>query len=326
MPAHITHIIFGEETLKQSIGAEADRIISRHGNIFRFACQGPDFFYHNQRTKPSGLKYGSLLHHEHYGRFTINMIRILSGSAGDNSETTEQIAAFILGFTTHAILDRKAHPFIAYFSGWVEKGNKETEKYFRCHPFFERIIDQKILKIRRNINITEFDTGKLMYCGSSIPGRIAKTFTDALKVTFPVFSRPDDLKRFGNAYRDTLFLYEITNPTKPIFYEMALIKDMDENYRKRRITLFYTEKLPEDIDYLNLNHSKWSHPCDNKDIRNSSFPEIYETALKVSEPVLSRLWNILKTIANGSEVSEDALREMEREIKRGVSMLEGKKI
>ncbi|NOY09010.1 MAG: hypothetical protein GXP33_09230 [Spirochaetes bacterium] len=75
MPAHITHIIFGEEALRRSMGTEADRIITRHGNIFRFACQGPDFFYHNQRTKPSGLKYGSLLHHEHYGRFTVNMIR-----------------------------------------------------------------------------------------------------------------------------------------------------------------------------------------------------------------------------------------------------------
>jgi len=153
-----------------------------------------------------------------------------------------------------------------------------------------------------------------MYCGPSMPGRIVKTFTDALKVTFPVFSKSDDLKRFDNAYRDTLFLYEITNPTKPIFYEMALIKDMDENYRKRRITLFYTEKLPEDIDYLNLNHSKWSHPCDNKDIRNSSFPEIYETALKDSEPVLSRLLDILKTITDTREVSEDAFKEMEREI------------
>ena len=284
------------------------------GNIFRFGCQGPDFFYHNQRTKPSGLVYGSLLHHEQYGRFTVNMMRKLSEHGNPGSESFLQAVSFILGFTTHAILDRKAHPFIVYFSGWVEKRNKKTDKYFRCHPFFERIIDMKILEIKRNIRITKFDTGNIMFCGSYMPDIISSTFTKALNLTFPRVSKPDDLKRFNNAYRDTLFLFEITNPTKPIFYEMALIKDIQEKFRKRRIALFYTEKLPDDIDYLNTEHSDWTHPCDNKDVRNSSFLDIYESAVKESEHILLQLWHLLKKLLEGQEPTEEELTDMEKEI------------
>ncbi|RKX82267.1 MAG: hypothetical protein DRP57_10220 [Spirochaetes bacterium] len=314
MPAHITHLIFGEEALRKALDDAAEDILNQYGNIFRFGCQGPDFFYHNQRTKPSGLVYGSLLHHEQYGRFTVNMIRRLAEQEKLNSEDYLQAVSFILGFTTHAILDRKAHPFIAYFSGWVEKGNKKTDKYFKCHPFFERILDMKILKLKRGTRITDFDTGDIMYCGSYMPDIIASTFTKALNITFPRVKKPDDLKRFNNAYRDTLFLFEITNPVKPIFYEMALIRDITEKFKKRRIALFYTENLPEDIDYLNTRHSQWTHPCDNKDIRSSSFPEIYESAVGESASILIGLWRLLKKLLNGEVIKEKELAGLEKAI------------
>lgn len=314
MPAHITHLIFGEEALHNALANDAEKILDKYGNIFRFGCQGPDFFYHNQRTKPSGLVYGSLLHHEQYGRFTVNMMRKLSEYENADPETYLQAVSFILGFVTHAILDRKAHPFITYFSGWVEKRNRETNKYFRCHPFFERIIDMKILEIKRGIRITEFDTGNIMFCGSYMPDIIASIFTDSLTLTFPRVSKPDDLKRFNNAYRDTLFLFEITNPTKPIFYEMALIRDINEKFKKRRIALFYTERLPKDIDYLNTEHSKWTHPCDNKDVRNSSFPDIYESAVKDSRQILTNVWNLLTRVINEDKVSEEEWTNLEKEI------------
>ena len=58
MPSHFTHLLFAEAALRAALGERAEEILRAHGNLFRFGAQGPDFFYHNQRTMPTGLRYG----------------------------------------------------------------------------------------------------------------------------------------------------------------------------------------------------------------------------------------------------------------------------
>ena len=38
--------------------------------LFHFAAQGPDFFFHNGFTRPSGRTFGSLLHRRQIGMFS----------------------------------------------------------------------------------------------------------------------------------------------------------------------------------------------------------------------------------------------------------------
>jgi hypothetical protein len=64
MPSQICHLIFAEDSLREAVGSDAEEMLRESGNIYRFGAQGPDFFYHNQRTRPTGLKFGVNAHRE----------------------------------------------------------------------------------------------------------------------------------------------------------------------------------------------------------------------------------------------------------------------
>ncbi|GAH51642.1 unnamed protein product, partial [marine sediment metagenome] len=238
MPAQINHIIFGEEALDQALGPDGKALLNQYGNIFRFGTQGPDFFYHNQRTKPAGLKYGFAAHKEGYGRIVKNMVlqALRLRRRGQPSETLAMLNAYILGFTSHAFLDKKTHPYILYFSGWVITGEEETRKYFRCHAFLERILDVLILNIRRGLDIKEFSLLPLVSCGEKLPYPIIKTLLKGLHASYPgMHFKSRDRRRIENAYKDTIYFYTVTDPLNPLYRQMAFARDQRAGDNRRRL-------------------------------------------------------------------------------------------
>ncbi len=302
MPSHIAHMLFGRDAIRHSNDKILNKIIEKHPNIFNLGCQGPDIFYHNKRTKPSGIKFGILLHHERYGRFVSNYLRILGESVclprnhtlGDFN--LEKSFSFILGFITHAILDRRAHPFISFFAGWVDPSRPETKKYFMCHAFFERIIDVLLLKEKLNINIKEFDFFSRIYCGNSFPKHEKEIFFRALKHTFPETVSKEDITRIENAYIDSMRYYDISNPIFPKLKMELERYDFDREVKLRRLALLHPLNLDEEIDFLNTNHTTWSHPCDSHDTSNKSFDELYNAAIKDTTGTLKLISKTYKLI------------------------------
>jgi hypothetical protein len=67
MPAQISHIIAGERAFGLRFAGRSRPEEGGAAAWFALGCQGPDIFYHNQRTKPSGLHYGALAHRRRYG-------------------------------------------------------------------------------------------------------------------------------------------------------------------------------------------------------------------------------------------------------------------
>ncbi len=294
MPSQICHIIFAEEALKKALGSQAQEILERRGNIFRFGAQGPDFFYHNQRTRPSGLKYGTNAHREGFGRLVANMIAELRRLESRCHEELPRIRAYILGFSTHAVLDKKAHPFIDYYAGWKGSEQNETEDFFRCHIFLERILDVLMLKRKRGIDIGQLDLPSLLDCGPELPYGIVKTLVKALHVTYPkTHFKSRDRQRVQNAYSDTMAFYAIIDPRKPRHRRLAYERDLMSQENQRRLALFHLYKLPADIDFLNLEKRLWTHPCNNQWRSNESFPELYEAALEEAVPILTGISQIL---------------------------------
>ncbi len=145
MPSHISHALFAEDVIASVFGPDHFR---RHLNAMTFGAQGPDLFYHTRRTRPSCVMFGSLIHKKGYGTLAANMAR----SVLTSQETIDSnSAAYLLGFTTHAFLDRKLHPYINYRAGWVEDGQADTEKYRHSHVFLERIIDVLLLREKKEL-------------------------------------------------------------------------------------------------------------------------------------------------------------------------------
>ena len=171
MPSHFAHLLFAAEALRGALGGKADDLLAAHGNLFRFGAQGPDLFYHNQRTMPTGLRYGVALHRHGYGSFVERMVQEAHRlSLGPGSD----LGTFILGFVTHAPLDRATHPFINFFSGGADANDKESRRLYHAHPFLERIIDVMVLKERFVRAPSEFDFLSQVRCGRNLPYPVLK--------------------------------------------------------------------------------------------------------------------------------------------------------
>jgi len=304
MPAQICHILFAEEALRAALPEQAEDVLRRHGNLYRFAAQGPDFFYHNQRTRPTGLKYGVAAHREGYGRLTAGLvreIRHLQAKQDCAPSDLEELSAFALGWATHAFLDREAHPFILYFSGWVDPNRPETARYFRCHLFYERILDVLMLRLRRGLEAASFPLAAQLDCGESLPYPVVKALLKALNASYPRMSfKSRDRLRIQNAYTDARFFHQHTDPGNAR-YRQAVV-EMDRVDPRRRLALFHPSGLPADIDFLNEARALWRHPCRRALLSRASFPELYEQARAAAVPALKLLAEALAGRREPAEV------------------------
>ncbi len=303
MPSQVLHILFGEDViyrihtlLKPVYGNRIDRILEKilfeHKDAFALGCQGPDIFYHNQRTRPVSLEYGTLLHRRGYGAFSAVLLEmtlpVQSESKDDilqrhGDEGINLLGAYALGFMTHAFLDRHAHPYIVYKSGWVTPAKPETERYKRTHIFLERILDVLMLSCLRGIHISTWNQeGFLSKICEDPPGELKLIIEKALLAAFPERAADDKYlkQRIENAFLDAAFFYKITDPRKTSLHRRLDKEDpfnwMDES---SSLSLVYPEKLDLGVDYLNLSRKSWIYPRDDgkKDYR--SFIELYEAAV-----------------------------------------------
>jgi len=291
MPSHFTHLLFAEEALKGAFGDAATDVLAAHGNLFRFGAQGPDFFYHNQRTMPTGLRYGVALHKHGYGTFVESLAReALRLATGPGSE----LYAFILGFATHAPLDRRAHPFIGYFAGWADPRHEAAHRLSHAHPFLERIIDVLVLEKRFGLTPAQFDFLSKVRCGPSLPYSVIKALVKGLNATYPQYNfKSRDRLRIENAYHDTIFFYKLTNHLNPELAHLAYRKDRKDGFKERRLGLIHPAQIPPGYDFLNLAHGPWCHPCDDSVEMNASFLDLYEQALGDSIQALKALSAVL---------------------------------
>ncbi len=294
MPAHITHELFAAEAFSRAFGAEA--VPSLDDRYWVFDAQGPDFFLHNHRTNPSGLVFGKLLHGEGYGAFTRHLLRIARrSSAGIDSS----LGAYTLGFVTHAVLDRRAHPFINYYSGWVERDVPDSIRYHNLHAFFERIIDVVMFKRRTGRDIGEYDFFSRVDCGKEMPASLLDAVTEALQATYPEYrGRRDTRARVRNAYRDTIRFYRLTNPLGGDRLRRAYERDGghrngERDPTRRFLALFHPRRMRR-LDYLNENGDRWNYPDDPAECRTSSFVELFDIAVGEAQAPLRCVARVLR--------------------------------
>jgi hypothetical protein len=280
MPSHFAHLVFAEESVTGALGEEGTTILQTHGNLLRFAAQGPDMFYHNQRTMPTGLRYGVALHKHGYGTMVGELVReALRLGLGPSTE----LGAFTLGFATHAILDRHTHPYIIHFAGWDDAASGGANRLYHTHPFLERILDLLVLTERCGITPSAFDFLSLVRCPRGLPYPVLKALVKGLHATYPSFGRKSlDRARIENAYYDAMFFYKLTNHLNAEIPRLAWKKDRKEGFRQRRMGLLHPREVPPGIDFANRQGRTWCHPCDDTAVSRAGFFELYGQALEES--------------------------------------------
>jgi len=281
MPSVILHTMFGEDLLS-ALSAElpAEKFLNDFRSAFVLGCQGPDIFYHNLKSKPVALQYGSLLHRRGYGTFSACLLNM-----GLSCTQINDLGAYSLGFLAHAVLDRACHPYIIYFC---------DRNY---HSFFERIIDTLMLRKLRGLEPAFWDQEHLLadICENPPPG-LKESIARCLAAAFGERVNKDRslARRIDNAFIDCARFYSMSSPSK-IKEALAAASGGKRLFSMRSLNYVYPENLPVQIDFLNLNHKPWRYPyipadgeMPKEDTR--SFPEIYSDALKLAIDTLAPIF------------------------------------
>jgi hypothetical protein len=279
----------------------AARAVLEQGNpAFALGCQGPDIFYHNLRTRPVGLEYGSLLHRRGYGTFSRALLDgVLDRGAyggresremGNSRQTapfslfSDDLGLYALGFLTHPFLDRGAHPYIISKSGWVSPAEPETGRFARSHAFFERILDVLMLELLRGRSAAFWEQESVLGARCADPPEgLGELWEASLRTAYPERAGGDEKLplRIANAFKDAASFYAMTDPGRTSGRNPRRDDAWSKRAKSNRsvLALVYPEKLPLDLDYLNLRRAGWRHPCVEAGTIHLSFKEIYENAV-----------------------------------------------
>ncbi|HUX12570.1 MAG TPA: zinc dependent phospholipase C family protein [Spirochaetia bacterium] len=277
MPSHVAHLVFAEEVVIRAFGSDTP-LQNRFGNFLALGAQGPDVFFHNQRTMPTGIRYGILLHRHGYGKFVAGMVdAVRARSVPFESEA----GAFAAGFLTHAILDRHTHPFINYFSGWVDPDEVSSARHRSMHPFFERIIDLFVLARYRSLGINRYNFFSRVDCGDELPEAVETMEAAAMRLCYRRARRDEELfTRLRNAYRDTMGYYRYSNRITPARLKEAMRREESGELGSRWLAILHPFALDGATDYLNEKHDRWTDPCDESRQLTDSFWDLFDRALE----------------------------------------------
>jgi hypothetical protein len=300
MPSQILHTLFGEDIiagLHSRFGADRslellikkihDKGEPRYRGAFILGCQGPDIFYHNRRTRPVALEYGSLLHRRDYGIFCAQLLAMTLNREKDINEMT----IYAVGFLTHAALDRCCHPYIVY---------KSTDGKNRMnHPFFERVLDVLMLKELRGQEVSSWDQGLLEKTCESPPPGLKEILAHTLSAAFPDKAGCDCKlgQRIDNTFIDCARFYRLTAPAETSITHNNKQGSSLAPFGFQALAYIFPEQLPAEIDFLNLNHNPWRYPDippDDKTPKDDcrSFLQIYadtvETTINTLAPCITQ--------------------------------------
>ena len=273
MPSHITHVLFGRDSLLRIPSAPSC------STWFDLGCQGPDMFLHNQRRKPSSVLWGRSLHRENYGVFAGGMESVLA-SKGLNWDSPE--GQYVLGFAAHALLDRITHPYIYAWS--ASKGTS----WRGAHPFLERIIDVEMCVLKTGCHPFAYPFFRKVHLGEHPPHSLVSLLSESVKLHFPSKYTAHAELLIENAYKDTMGLFALTDLWNESAIEKELQKRSPER-RKRLLTLFHPPEVPEGLDVLNRDHRTWCDPWETELLRKESFLELYEKAVQECSALFAKI-------------------------------------
>lgn len=308
MAAQISHIIAGEAALGAALARPEGT--EGAGPFFALGCQGPDIFYHNRRTMPSGLHYGALAHRRNYG----SIIAAAASSLGpDGRSPSSPGGAYVLGLATHAAVDRATHPFIIYFSGWANPADPSSQRLRGCHPFLERVLDVGLLSRRFGLSPKDYALAPRLGLEAADCAGLVKLWEAGLRAAYPRSTGSDLLltQRVGNALSDALHFYQATAPEKTApgargssgrdasrrrtarrgASEWLLRQSPEEG--RQLVSIIYPPALPPGFDALNEAGGEWLHPSGDGRSSTASYLELLDQGTAAAAAAISevmRFW------------------------------------
>lgn len=300
MPSQIIHVLAGETAFRRSgmtppLSGTGDAF----SPAFLLGCQGPDIFSHNRRTKPLALAYSRLLHRRGYGTFCRNFASALVRSP------SALAAAWFYGFVTHQAVDRAFHPYIVNRSYVAGVSGIPGVSPFHLHAFLERILDVCLLAGLEGRRVSEFDTGTPFALDPRDAACLSDWISKAIRETYPD-ETADDMcigTRVGNAFRDTIYFYELTNPVETSMRDQSGTEAIRvfEGFGIAGAALLYPEYPDPAVDWLNENRRVWAHPVTGT-ASTLSVPDMFERAVSAAAAAIELSSRVLSGTASPAEL------------------------
>ncbi len=298
MPSHIIHLLSGSAALD----ASGVSLVAHNQAAFNLGCQGPDLFSHNRRTKPFALTYSRLLHRHDYGRFCANYAQALV------LNPSPLLLSWFYGFVSHQAIDRVFHPYIvnrSYVSGIT---GIEGVSPAHLHAFLERILDVCLLEQIAKIPLGDFDTNRAFNPGPEEIHSITASIASALILTYPreAANDPEILLRCENAFTDSLYYYEITNPVMTSLGRPADCSGIQQFVMLGigGVALLHPDVSASGIDWLNSARKPWLHPVSGE-LLHFSVGDLHDTAVRNAAMAIQAVEAVLS--GNASSESLEAI-------------------
>jgi hypothetical protein len=245
-------------------------------------------------------------------RFAEGLAGATSSGEKTDGKTDEIAKAWLYGFVTHQAVDRVLHPYIVYRSYVDGNTGLEGVTPARLHAFLERILDTALyLKVER-LPLSSFDVSNFRRIDDECLSPLVRRIAIALEQTFPgEADGNNDLElRVANAFADSLYYYDITNPAS-----ISMDAPPDEMRRALFLqfsidgtALLHPESVAHDVDWLNEQCSFWQDPVTGAE-RHESVIELFDIAVSLASSVIHVLDSVFnraldadsleRTIGNG---------------------------
>ena len=293
MPAIITHSFFAEDTIENIKDSPLKKVISSRRDLFYLGAQGPDiFFYYKAKPwiKYDGVeKLGNIMHENLVDTFfkeSFDYLDSLTGSYG-----FYDILTYLAGYLCHYSLDRKTHPLIHYSAGIDNGLTKATRKYYNYHRRLESTIDYFSL-VKRGICPVRFKSFELVSISKKFEPVLIDYYVFILDKVYNATITPGQVRSAVHDISRVLKdLYDPIGLNFLLYRLLELLMDARDEITSSMIP----RRLKNGLDYLNLDHHKWTHPCNAGHSSDESFWDLYDMALDETRKFMDLLSDYLKS-------------------------------
>lgn len=289
MPNIITHKIFAEEVLKKTTKKDIRETLEKHLQIYYIGSNGPDFlFFHNARPWEALKEHdvseiGSLLHKKGINAFYERALTTIKQEK--NAFLKESELAYLMGHLCHWALDKTTHPYIFYRTGDC------TGESNGLHHRFESMMDTMMLEKFHHMSIMEYPTYEICAHDNEMLKAIARIYVPSVKEALDKELKVFDIRCALDAWEDIQkMLYD------PKSRKIKAIKSVEFMLRKPWLLSgnIVPANIDESYDIMNEQHLPWSHPCDENNVSNASFLELFDEAVALAVRLLEKLYGIIE--------------------------------
>ncbi|WP_276957841.1 zinc dependent phospholipase C family protein [Faecalibaculum rodentium] len=281
MPNLITHALLAQEAAGR-MPADIQSLLESRAHLVGIGSSGPDFLFFQGLNpvsfwKPARIRqYGGRFHHSHINEFYLSALESIRREK--NPEIRLDMEAYVCGHLCHWALDSTAHPYI-----YARTGDGTTDSSTRHHTM-ESLIDAIMLKIKRDQTIREFHFPSIADTSREEKRAIARIYVPAIAQIFQ-----DDIQ--PHLIADSL---DDWHSMQKRFYDAGggkkqTLKTMEKWLGKENLIsgLVVPAQIEDNWDVMNLQHRRWTHPCDGTLTFTDSFLDLYDKAVEKAVTAMS---------------------------------------